>query len=219
MAYLTYPLFMPKVDFSHYEGREQAYVKHCLLDEYLPDWAYKVGSTWDSLAYIDAFSGPWQTKDPNYADSSFGIAVNALRRCQSGLRETRGRDLHVECILVEQEEEAFGHLEKFAADESRPNFTVRALQGRFAQQIPAIENLIKGSGRNPFRFVFLDPKGWADIPMDRLQPLLRNRSCEVLITLMTRHIIRFLDQPDREDSYRKVVWSPGCHRNIARHPA
>ena len=43
MRYPTRLSFMPKVDFSHYEGREQAYVKHCLLDEYLPDWAYKVG--------------------------------------------------------------------------------------------------------------------------------------------------------------------------------
>ncbi len=33
-----------------------------LLEEYLPEWAYKVGSTWDSLAYVDAFAGPWQTQ-------------------------------------------------------------------------------------------------------------------------------------------------------------
>ena len=37
---------MPKVDLSHYKKREQAYVKHCLLEEYLPEWAYKVGTTW-----------------------------------------------------------------------------------------------------------------------------------------------------------------------------
>ncbi len=200
---------MPKVDLSNYAGREQAYVKHCLLEEYLPEWAYKVGSTWDSLAYVDAFAGPWQTKSPNYADSSFGIAVAVLRRCQKGLREARGRELHVECILVEQEEEAFAHLEKFAADETGSNFMVRALPGGFTQRIPIIKDLIKNSGRNPFRFVFLDPKGWADIPMDKLQSLLRDRSCEVLITLMTRHINRFLDQPDREGSYRKLFGRPG----------
>ncbi len=34
-------LFMPKVDLSNYEGREQAYIKHCLLETYLPEWAYK----------------------------------------------------------------------------------------------------------------------------------------------------------------------------------
>lgn len=216
MGYPTRPLPMPKVDLTNYQGREQAYIKHCLLEGYLPDWAYKVGSTWDSLAYVDAFAGPWQTKHPNYADSSFGIAVDALRRCQNGLREARGRDLHVECILVEQEGAVFAHLEKFAAQETGSNFIVRALPGKFAKQIPAIEKLIEHSGQNPFRFVFLDPKGWADIPMEKLQPLLRNRSCEVLITLMTRHIIRFLDQPNREDSYRKLFGRPGVIE-VLRH--
>jgi three-Cys-motif partner protein len=215
----THPLFMPKIDFLLYEGREQAYVKHCLLEEYLPDWAYKVGSTWDSLDYVDAFAGPWQTKHPNYADSSFGIAVDALSRCKSGLRESRGRDLHVECILVEHEEEAFEHLQKFAVEKTTSDFVIHALKGEFAKQIPIIEALIKHSGRNPFRFVFLDPKGWADIPMDKLQLLLRNRSCEVLITLMTRHINRFLAQPDREDSYRALFGRPGVIELLRNAPA
>ena len=125
---------MPKVDLANYDGREQAYVKHCLLEGYLPEWAYKVGSTWDWLVYVDAFAGPWQTKHPNYADSSFGIAVDALRRCQLGLRESRGRDLHMECVLVEQDENAFAHLKNFGGAESRPNFIVHALLGKFAEQ-------------------------------------------------------------------------------------
>lgn len=209
MGYLTLILLMPKVDLSNYPGREQAYVKHCLLEGYLPDWAYKVGSTWDSLVYVDAFAGPWQTTHPNYADSSFGVAVDALRRCQLGLLEGRGRDLNIECILGEQDKDAFAHLESFATAQSHPNFLVHALPGTFAKQAAKIEQLIKGSGRNPFRFVFLDPKGWADIPMQRLQFLLSHRSCEVLINLMTRHINRFLDQPDREDSYQKLFGRPG----------
>jgi len=199
---------MPKLDLSHYDGREQAYVKHCLLEGYLPEWAYKVGTKWDSLVYVDAFAGPWQTTHPNYADSSFGIAVDALRRCQEGLRG-RGRELHIECVLVEQDEGAFSHLKRFATASSHTNFIVHALPGNFAKQTSTINDLIKKSGTNPFRFVFLDPKGWADIPMDRLQPLLGNRSCEVLINLMTRHINRFLDQPDREDSYRKLFGRQG----------
>jgi len=200
---------MAKVDFSHYQDRKQAYIKHCLLEGYLPEWAYKVGSTWDSLVYVDAFAGPWETQHPNYADSSFGIAVDALRRCQLGLHESRGRDLHIECILVEQDNEAFTHLNEFAVSETRPNFIVHALPGEFAKQVPAINELIRASGRNPFRFVFLDPKGWADIPMDKLQPLLKSRSCEVLVNLMTKHINRFLREPDRESSYHQLFGRPG----------
>lgn len=204
MAYPTRSQFMPKVDFSHYNKREQAYVKHCLLEEYLPDWAYKVGSKWDSLVYVDGFAGPWQTKHPDYADSSFGIAVDALRKCQTGLHEGRGRDLRMESILVDQDPAAFAHLEEFAAGKRVPGFGVHPMCGQFVDQIPAIDQLIKERTQNPFQFVFLDPHGWADIPMRRLQPFLQKRGCEVLINLMTRHIIRFLGEPDRADSYHNL---------------
>jgi three-Cys-motif partner protein len=219
MGYPTHAQHMPKVDFSLYRNREQAYVKHCLMEEYLPDWAYKVGSKWDSLVYVDGFAGPWQTKHPDYADSSFGIAVDALRRCQLGLREGRGRELHIECILVEQDESAFSHLKRFATASSHTNFIVHALPGKFITQVSTINELVKGSGRNPFRFVFLDPKGWADIPMDKLQPLLGNRSCEVLINLMTRHINRFLDQTDRENSYQNLFGRQGVVDKLRNTPS
>ncbi len=130
---------MPKLDFSNYEGgREPAYVKHTLLESYLPELAYKVGSRWDSIVYVDPFAGPWQTKHPNYADSSFGIAVDALLRCQAGLRQSRNRDLHFECILGEQDKDAFAHLDNFAKTESRSNFVVHALPGKFAEQTHTI---------------------------------------------------------------------------------
>jgi three-Cys-motif partner protein len=192
---------MPKVDFANYVGREQAYIKHCLLEEYLPEWAYKVGSAWDGLVYVDGFAGPWQTTHDNYADTSFGVAIETLRQCQFGLRESRGRDLPMQCILIDRDKDAFAQLKKFASVRSKSGFEVHALHGEFVERIGDVEALIKRNTRNAFRFVFLDPKGWADIPMKKLQTFLRGRSCEVLINLMTRHILRFLDEPDRKQSY------------------
>lgn len=195
---------MPKVDFSAYEGREQAYIKHCLLEEYLPDWGYKVGSQWDSLVYVDGFAGPWETSSPRYEDSSFGIAVSALSHVAEGLRLNRGRNLSVNCILVEQDKHAAEKLQKYAESVKRPGFRVAPLCGEFIDRLPEITKLANQSGKNPFKFVFLDPKGWSDIPMRRLADFLKGRSCEVLINLMTRHIIRFLDQPDRAQSYNDL---------------
>ena len=206
---------MPKVDLEIYTGREQAYVKHCLLEQYLPELIYRVGQKWDSIVYVDGFAGPWQTKDPNYADSSFAIAINALRTCQEGLRETHGRSIHMMSILVEPRKEAYSELQKFAQNESTPNFEVRALTGEFIDNISTIENLIRRSTRNSFRFVFLDPTGWAQIPMRYLQPFLSDRSCEVLINLMTAHIIRFLNEPDRAESYNDLFGRNGV-LNILR---
>lgn len=195
---------MPKIDPNYEGGREQAYVKHGLLEQYLSGLAYKVGRTWDAIVYVDGFAGPWLTKDPEYADSSFGIAIEALRRCQAGLRASHQREIKIESILIEHDKVASDLLKRFAASKNAPGFGVHALSGEFVEKIPDIEQIISSNTQNPFRFVFLDPTGWAKIPMLRLQSFLRHRSCEVLINLMTRHIIRFLEEPDREDSYHDL---------------
>lgn len=195
---------MPKVNLTHYLGREQAYVKHCLLEQYLPELAYRVGRNWDAIAYVDGFAGPWQTKDPNYTDSSFGVAINALRECQRGLQDSHARHIRMKSILVEQEKDAYAELKKFADRESTSDLEIHALKGEFTEQIPSIRNLIKASALHPFQFVFLDPKGWSQIPMRYMQPLLHNRSGEVLINLMTGHIVRFLNEPDRAESYNDL---------------
>ena len=195
---------MPKVDLAHYLDREQAYVKHCLLEQYLPDLIYRVGRNWDAIVYIDGFAGPWQTTDPDYADSSFGVAIRALRECQRGLQDTPDWQIKMKSILVEADKSAFSALKRFADAQNAADFEVHALQGEFADSIPSIEKRVRSSVRNPFQFVFLDPKGWAQIPMRRLRPFLNNRSCEVLINLMTIHIVRFLGEPSRADSYNEL---------------
>ncbi len=200
---------MPKVDLSNYDGREQAYVKHSLLDEYLPELAYRIGRTWDSLSYIDGFAGPWKTHDPDHADSSFAVAIDALRRSQRGLRDAHARGLNVMCVLVEKDTVAFGQLQSFAASETTPQFEIHALHGELVKKLPAIDQLVKASGRNVFKFVLLDPTGWAQIPMERLKSFLHERSSEVLVTLMTKDINRFLDEPDRAESYHRLFGRPG----------
>lgn len=199
---------MPKVNLTNYKDREQAYIKHYLLEEYLPDWAYKVGRVWNELVYVDGFAGPWQSTHADFADTSFGIAINTLHQCQTGLRG-RGRELKIESILVDQDKTASSELKRFAESQSRPGFGVNALHGKFIDTIGDVETIIKQNMQDPFRFIFLDPKGWADIPMKRLQSFLGGRSCEVLITLMTRHIIRFLNEPDRARSYHDLFGRQG----------
>jgi three-Cys-motif partner protein len=194
---------MPNINVGDYAGREQAYVKHRLLAEYLTPLAYKVGFAWDSIVYVDAFSGPWKTNRADYADSSFAVAIDTLRNAQIGLRE-KGKNRRIDCILIEEDKRAFTQLQAFAASRVAPSFGVHALCGKFVEQIPIVNKLIQKNAPNPFKFVFLDPKGWSDIPMRQLKPFLKGRSCEVLINLMTRHIIRFLDEPDRAESYNEL---------------
>jgi three-Cys-motif partner protein len=195
---------MPKVDFSLYAGREQAYIKHCLLEEYLPEWGWKIGSQWDALVYVDGFAGPWNVRSPDFADSSFGIAVGALSRVASGLQDSRQRKVAVRCVCVEQDSDAFTKLEAFAKTSSRSGFTVEALNGEFHAQVPQICRIVERAGNSAFKFVFLDPKGWS-LNMTQLLPLIKGRSCEVVVNLMTRHIIRFLDEEDRTRSISDLL--------------
>src|SRR5581483_285801 len=84
----------------------------------------------------------------------------------------------------------------------RPGFHVDALGGQFVSQLPAIHKIIREAGKSAFRFVFLDPKGWADIPMSEISPLLNERGSEVVVNLMTRFMIRFLAEEDRAESFK-----------------
>jgi hypothetical protein len=44
------------VDPRLYQGREQTYVKHVILDQYLTKFAHIIGSWADSITYVDGFS-------------------------------------------------------------------------------------------------------------------------------------------------------------------
>jgi three-Cys-motif partner protein len=187
-----------EVDISAYDGREQAIVKHSLLEQYLPPLGYKVQHGWDSLVLVDGFAGPWETKMSNFEDSSFAIATKTLRAVQKTIR----RRFPVRLFFADSIKRNFQRLEQFAADNSGKDFRITALHGEFANLVPKIVRAISTDAelRNPFRFVFLDPKGWSQIPMGKLRPLLKERSCEVLINLMTRFITRFVNEDDHAGS-------------------
>jgi three-Cys-motif partner protein len=210
---------MPKVEFSHYEGgREQAYVKHCLLENYLAQLAYRVLQAWDAIVYIDGFAGPWGAKDSDFADASFGIAVRVLKDALAGLKEKYGKIARGLCVFVEKRPEAFGKLDAFAQSVSTDSVQAVALRGRFVERLPEIRKLAANAGTNPFKFVFLDQKGWAAAPISDLRPFVAERSCEILFNLMTSFLTRFVDTQTRADSYRRLFGRPGVLERIRSLP-
>jgi hypothetical protein len=97
-------------DISNYVGREQAFIKHYFLESYLESLVYKTASTFDEIAYVDGFSGPWQSTGENFADTSFGIALAALRKAKGTWKE-HGRDVGMSAYLVERSPTAYANLE------------------------------------------------------------------------------------------------------------
>ena len=63
---------------EYYRGREQTKVKHYILEHYLERFAHIIGSRWNTITYVDCFSGPWNVESDELKDSSFAIALEQL---------------------------------------------------------------------------------------------------------------------------------------------
>ena len=139
---------MPNIDFANYEGgREQAYVKHCLLENYLAQLVYRVGQVWDAIVYVDGFAGPWGAKDETFADASFGIAMRVLKAAVAGLKEKYGKVARGLCVFVEKKPDAFARLDAFAQSASTESVRAIALKGRFIERLPDIQKLVARAGK------------------------------------------------------------------------
>src|SRR4029077_7002083 len=77
------------VSLSDYAGREQSYVKHVFLERYLETLVHKTASAYPHIVFVDGFAGPWQSANEKFEDTSFGIALNALRRAKGSWKEKR----------------------------------------------------------------------------------------------------------------------------------
>jgi len=171
------------VSIEDYKGREQSYVKHVLLEQYLEALIYKTASAYPHIVYVDGFAGPWQSSNEQYEDTSFGIALRALRRAKASWKST-GRDVKMTAILVEKAPAAFKELQ--ALPPKFPDIDVKPLHGDFVGLIPTI---LANIPADAFAFFLLDPKGWG-ISLNALEPILARDKSEVLFNFMFEFINR-----------------------------
>jgi three-Cys-motif partner protein len=177
---------------ADYHGREQTYLKHRVLEEYLNAWGHMLGSVARNrpvrLWYVDCFAGPWQAVDEALGDTSISIGLQALEKA-SKTWGSLGFRVDVEAIFVERNEEAYQRLMEHLAH--RPG-TVRThpMRGEFGARIEDIKNLI---GRDA-AFLFVDPTGWKGAAMRFIEPLM-GKLRDVLINVMFNHVHRFIDDP------------------------
>ena len=177
---------------NHYRGREPTAVKHAVLKRYLQRLAYKVGSWCNTLNYVEGFAGPWKTKTEDLSDTSPHIAIGELRAARDGL-ERIGRVPKIRCLFVEKGKRAAATL--LDSMQRYSDIHVKVLQGEFVEKIPDIVEFASIPSQ-AFTFIFVDPTGWTGFDPDEIAPLLKAGNTEVLITFMTKDIIRFIDHND-----------------------
>lgn len=172
------------IDAAHYEGREQAFVKHTFLDKYLPALIGKVCSRYDEFVYVDGFAGPWKSAaGKNFEDTSFGIALNHMTS-QRLKYLSRGRNVRMRAFLVEKDAASFAQLRQAAA--RYPKIEVTPLNGKMEDHAAAIAASIP---QQSFSFTLIDPKGFPAI--SSMMPLLQRQNAEALVNFMFDFANRF----------------------------
>jgi len=196
---------MSKDDLSQrelYVGREQSLIKHRILQKYLQRFALIIGgSKWDTITYVDCFSGPWNVQSDDLSDSSFSIALRELQAARTQLSD-RSKSLKLRCLFLEKSPDAYAKLKEFS--DNVKNAEVETRNSELKDAIDDILAFIRKGGARSFSFIFIDPTGWTGFAMDEIARLLKVVPGEVLINFMTSHIIRFIESPD-EITYESFV--------------
>ncbi|MET4666293.1 three-Cys-motif partner protein TcmP [Sphingomonas sp. PvP056] len=164
-------------DIANYGGREQAFIKHHFLANYVDQLVFKVGSRRD-IVYVDGFSGPWQDQADRFEDTSFGIALRSLRRAKQTWKDMGRGDRTMRALLVERDPDAYARLQKIVP--LYPDIDIRTFNGDFVKFVP---DLLRAIPADAFSFVLMDPKGWK-IDMKAVAPLLHRPNSEVVFNFM-----------------------------------
>lgn len=177
-----------------YVGREQSFLKHRVLGDYLTAWGHKLGSTGRAqgrtkLWYVDTFAGPWDERHPALADTSIAIGIDALETAAATWK-ARGHVVEISALFVEKKAEAFAKLQKYLATR-QGSVSTHALRGDFGDHADGIRRRLG----NDAAFIFVDPLGWKGAAMKYIAPLVGgNAPRDVLINVMFDHMNRQKDR-------------------------
>ena len=178
---------------SIYQDREQTEAKHFILRKYLQTLAFKALHGGWNLAYIDGFSGPWQSRTPDHSDSSFMIALAVLKDAQAQVR-AYGKKARVKCLFVEENSASFAQLHPAVTAHHDPanDFSVETFHGKFENALGQIRRTMA----NSFALTFIDPTGWTGYEFEKVRPVFEHAPGEVLLNFMFDFVNRFTASPD-----------------------
>jgi three-Cys-motif partner protein len=171
------------VSLADYAGREQSYVKHVFLERYLETLVHKTASRYPHIVFVDGFAGPWQSANEKFEDTSFGIALNALRRAKASWKE-RNRDVRMSAFLVERDSEVYKKLAQVS--ERYLDISIKTYSTEFVTVLPQI---LADIPTDAFAFFLIDPKGWR-IRLNSLEAILARPKSEVIFNFMFDFINR-----------------------------
>lgn len=189
-----------------YQGREQAYIKHRLLEGYLEKLfrivgmsAGKLGVT--EICYVDCFAGPWGDESKELGSTSIAISLRILDQCREELRK-QNKNLRFRALYVEQDKAAFRWLERYLREHAPAAIEATPMEGDFVE---LRQKILDWCGNGSFVFFFIDPTGWKPACVDVLKPLLRRPRSEFLINFMYDFVSRTASMREFEEDVVRLL--------------
>lgn len=178
---------------DHYKGKEQALVKHKLLEAYLEKLFMIIGRYEKTICFVDCYAGPWEEKSEELLDTSIGISLKIMRNCQKSLKDVFQKYVKFRAVYVEKNKESYNKLVNFLDKQEDANIETKAFNGDF---ISLQNDVLDWCGYDDFVFFFIDPKGWKGMEASSLQPILNRDRAEYLINFMYKFVNRVTSQED-----------------------
>lgn len=193
---------------EQYQGREQSFIKHEFLTQYLQAAAYKtLQGRSSTFNFVDAFAGPWSTTTDDCSDASFDQALRTLEAVRADLGKNGIAKLKIRFCFCEKRPDAVARLREYATNHSQ--FQIHVFPGSFEGNLDDIAKACPDG----FTFTFIDPTGW-DIRSAPIFAFLKKMKGELLLNFMAEHVNRhagysqvaasfgrFLADPDWKDEF------------------
>ncbi|MCY4565892.1 MAG: three-Cys-motif partner protein TcmP [Gammaproteobacteria bacterium] len=190
------------VELYKYGGREQSYIKHEFLTQYLQAAAYKTLQGRSPIFnFVDAFAGPWRVSETDYSDASFDQALQTLEAVRADLGRSGVAGLKVRFCFCEKRAEAVDQLREYS--KAHDSFEIHVFHGRFEDRLSDIASAC----REGFTFAFIDPTGW-DIQSEPVFEFLRTQNGEFLINFMSEHVNRHVTYSAVSESFGRFLADP-----------
>ena len=176
---------------SHYKGKEQAFIKHKLLETYLERLFMIIGQHERQIRYVDCFAGPWNTESDDLRDTSIAISLRLMKACRESLK-TVGKDVRFKALFIERDLKSYQKLNSFLQTQSTEKVNAESRHGDFYS---LRSDILEWCDNDNFTFFFIDPTGWKDVvEIETLRPLLQRKRSEYLINFMFEFILRAHNQ-------------------------
>ncbi|MBS82254.1 three-Cys-motif partner protein TcmP [Variovorax sp.] len=192
-----------------YEGREQALVKHSLLKSYLEKLVLIIGMSAKQvrkaeICFVDCFAGPWGSPEDSLDGTSICLSLKTLEDCKARLASLNV-DARMRALYIEKDPKAFARLRSFLARQTSPSVERDCWNGDF---VDLRTDILHWCGRDAFVFFFVDPKGWKEILIENMRPLLTRPRSEFLINFAYNFINRTVAMKEWQDEMVRLLGGP-----------